>query len=213
MIDNNSLKKIVENLKRDGYLKTQEIIEAFLKVDRKDFVPEYLKEDAYLNIPLSIGEGQTISQPLTVAFMLELLDVRAGEKVLDVGSGSGWTSALLANIVGKNGKVIAIERIPELCEMGKENIEKYGFIKSGVVEYVCADGTLGYKKEAPFDKIVAAAAGDTIPEAWKRQLKIGGRIVVPVKSSIMQLDKLGEDKFKEKEFVGFSFVPLVSNSI
>lgn len=214
---NSNLENLVENLKSKGYLKTQRIIDAFLAVDRIDFVPDYLKEDAYLNIPLSIGEGQTISQPLTVAFMLELLETKEGDKVLDVGAGSGWTSALLAYLVGGKGKVIAVERKPELCEMSKNNIEKYNFIKKGIVECVCGNAVKAIKELTTcpelvegFDKIVAAASGDTVPEIWKEQLKVGGRILVPIRSSIVQLDKIGENKFEEKEFAGFSFVPLVS---
>lgn len=209
MISEN-LKNLVEILKREDYLKTPEIIEAFLSVDRADFVPRHLKEDAYLNIPLPIGEGQTISQPLTVAFMLELLSPKSGDKILDIGSGSGWTSALLARIIGKKGKVVAVERIPELCEIGGENVNKYGFIKNGIVRYECVNGISGFAEEAPFDKIIAAAAGEEIPEAWKNQLKIGGVIVAPVKNSIVKITKIGKDQFDEKEFVGFSFVPLVT---
>ena len=113
-------------------MKTPSIIEAFEKVDRKDFVPEELKDKAYLNTPLPIGYGQTISQPLTVAFMLELLQPQAGDKVLEIGSGSGWQTALLAHMVsGGNGrgKVIAVELIPELMAFGRKNVAKYGFIK------------------------------------------------------------------------------------
>lgn len=101
---NRDLKNLVEHLRNGGYLKTPKIIDAFLNIDRIDFVPENLKEDAYLNIPLPIGKGQTISQPLTVAFMLELLGPKYGDKILDVGAGSGWTSALLAYIVSLNPK-------------------------------------------------------------------------------------------------------------
>ena len=111
---------LIDSLIKDGYLKTPEIIEAFKAIDRANFVSNELKGDAYLNVPLSIGFGQTISQPLTVAFMLELLQPKKGEKILDVGAGSGWTIALLAFIVGDppagGGKIIGVERIPELKE-------------------------------------------------------------------------------------------------
>lgn len=113
----NLIQKIIDS----GYLKSPHIIEAFLAIDRKDFVVSGYQDETYLNTPLSIGFGQTISQPLTVAFILELLRPQAGEKILDIGSGSGWTTALLAYIVSqkKKGKVIAIERIPELKKFGE----------------------------------------------------------------------------------------------
>ena len=107
---------LVKDLIYSGYLKTDRIIDAFSKIRRVDFVPEDLESAAQANIPLPIGQGQTISQPLTVAFMLEKLEPLPGNKILDVGSGSGWTAVLLAHIVGEKGKVIGMERIKELCD-------------------------------------------------------------------------------------------------
>ncbi len=203
---------LITSLIKDGYLKTPEIIEAFKQIDRADFVPEKHKLEAYVNAPLPINFGQTISQPLTVAFMLELLEPRPAEKILDVGFGSGWTSTLLAQMVGEQGKIIAVERISELYEFGANNIAKYNFIEKGIVRTINADGTKGYKKEAPYDKIIAGAAayGD-IPLNWKRQLKIGGRIVAPVENSIIVIDKVAKNRYDKKEYFGFSFVPLVKN--
>lgn len=201
---------LINSLIQEGYLKTPRIIDAFRKIDRADFVPDDLKSEAYINAPLPIGRGQTISQPLTVAFMLELLQPKEGEKILDIGSGSGWQAALLAHVVGLKGKVFAIELIPELMEFGKENVAKYNFIKKGIVKFLCVDGSKGLPEEAPFDKIIAAATSEKIPEAWKKQLKVGGRLVTPVGSSIWLLAKIGKDKFKEKEFPGFAFVPLIN---
>ena len=205
------MKQLIKNLISDGYLKTPEIIDAFYKIDRVNFVPEELKREAQVNAPLPIGYGQTISQPLTVAFMLELLQPKDGHKILDVGSGSGWQSSLLAYIVKDKGKIIAIERISELSEFGKDNSKKYNFKN---LEFVVGDGSKGYKKEAPYDRIiVAAAAFDEIPNELKNQLKINGRLVIPVKNSIWLVIKKEENKFEEKEFPGFAFVPLVENSI
>src|SRR3989344_867492 len=111
----NTLEGLIQELLSGGYLKTPRIIDAFRLIDRADFVlPEY-KDEACGNYPLPIGEGQTISQPLTVAFMLELLNPQPGEKILDIGAGSGWQTALLAEIVGPKGQIVAIERIPKLC--------------------------------------------------------------------------------------------------
>jgi len=201
---------LIDNLIEEGWLKTERIIEAFRKIKRVDFLPEDSRDLAEFNEALPIGYGQTISQPLVVAFMLELLDPKPGEKILDIGSGSCWTSALLAEIVGKKGKVIAIEIIPELVEFGKNNTEKYNFIKRGTVECICADGAKGYEKEAPYDKIlVSASVQRELPNAWKEQLKIDGKIVTPIGSSIWLFIKKSEKEFTEIEYPGFVFVPLI----
>ena len=204
---------LIASLKKDGYLKSPLVAEAFRIVDRKDFVPESAQESAYENIPLPIGFGQTISQPLTVAFMLDLLELKKGEKVLDIGSGSGWLAALMAHLIfdeeSKVGKVVSIERIPELKIFAEKNISRYETLKD-VVSFELGDGALGFLKEAPFDRIIAAAAAEEIPEAWKEQVKIGGRIVAPVQESIVVLDKVSKDEFSKKQYFGFSFVPLLS---
>lgn len=182
-------------------------------------MPERFKNLEELNQPLPIGFGQTISQPLVVAFMLELLKPKPGEKVLDVGCGSGWTTALLAFIVSsqgspkpevQNGKVIAIEVIPELKEFGQKNVAKYNFIKRGVVEFICADGSKGCQKEAPFDKILVSAEAEKCFQNWKEQLKVGGKLVVPIGNSIWLFIKKSKGVFEEKEYPGFVFVPLIT---
>ena len=198
---------MVDVLIKDGWLKTSGIIEAFRKVKRIDFLPQDSKDLAELNEALPIGWGQTISQPLVVAFMLEQLQPQPGDKILDIGSGSGWTTALLAEIAGEQGKVIALEVVPELKKFGEKNTAKY---KLGQAQFICADGSKGYNKEAPFDKILASAALETkIPQAWKDQLKTGGRIVTPVGSSIWLLVKKSEAVWEETEYPGFAFVPLI----
>lgn len=209
---NPQYENLINSLIDDGYLKTSEIIEAFKAIDRQDFVTEEYKKEAYVNAALPIGFGQTISQPLTVAFMLEILAPKTGEKILDVGSGSGWKIALLAQIVEEKGKAIGIERISELAKIAKENISKYNFIEKGVVEVILGDGSNGYEKQAPYDKIIAGAtAAGEIPKEWKEQLKIGGRIVAPVDNSIIVIDKISKDKYEQKEHFGFSFVPLIKD--
>lgn len=222
MLTPRCLMNLIDFLISEGWLKTPRIIEAFRKIKRVDFLPEdperdasrpygaSMKDLAELNEALSIGFGQTISQPLVAAFMVELLEPKAGEKILDVGSGSGWTSALLSEIVGKEGKVVAIEVVPELKEFGEKNVSKYNYIKKGTAEFICADGSKGYEKEAPFDKILASASAEKLPQVWKEQLKIGGKIVAPIGNSIWLFVKKSPDDFEEFEHLGFVFVPLIS---
>lgn len=200
------MQQLIQKLMDSGCLKTPEIIAAFQKIDRADFVPEEIREFAYEDRPIPIGFDQTISQPRVVAFMLELLEPKRGEKIFDIGSGSGWQSGLLAEIVGAHGKVIAIERIPELFAFGKENLQKYRFQN---IEFIEGDASKKIKEDEYFDKIIAGAAGDTIPEALKSELRIGGTMVIPIKESILYLKKIDKEHFSKKEFPGFLFVPLV----
>jgi len=202
---------LIDSLIEGGWLKMPRIIEAFQKIKRVDFLPKGMEDLAELNEALPIGYGQTISQPLVVAFMIEQLEPKEGDKILDIGSGSGWTTALLAEIVGPKGKIIAIDIIPELVEFGKNNVTKYNFIEKGRVLFICADGSKGYKKEAPYDRILASAAVQTeVPQAWREELKIEGRIVTPIGSSIWLFIKKSEKDFDQIEYPGFAFVPLIT---
>jgi protein-L-isoaspartate(D-aspartate) O-methyltransferase len=219
-----SNEQLIRHLAELGYLKTPKMAEAFRRVDRRLFVDEDFAERAYEDEPLPIGSGQTISQPLVVAFMLELLDLKEGETVLEIGTGSGWQTVLLASGTCSeftaqeaqregiciNPHVVSIERVPELRVKAERNIQKTAGIAKGDIVLIEGDGAHGYGKYAPYDKIIAAAASDQIPAAWKDQLKIGGRIVAPSGDSIVVLDKTGRDSFEERSFFGFSFVPLVS---
>jgi protein-L-isoaspartate(D-aspartate) O-methyltransferase len=204
---------LVDELISEGYLKTDRIVDAFQKIDRAQFLPEDLRSQAETNIPLPIGYSQTISQPLTVAFMLELLDPKPAQVIMDVGSGSGWTTALLSRIVGEQGKIIAIERIPELCETGRKNADKFHFVKENIAEFYCQDGTRGFLRHAPYDRILVSAMAKEVPEELKEQLKIGGKMVIPVGNSLWLIEKKSTKSFDEEEFPGFSFVPLISKNI
>ena len=209
--------ELVKHLVDSGVLETSEIIAAFQKFDRADFVQKEYLDEAYEDHPLPIGHGQTISQPSTVAFMLELLQPKAGEKILDVGSGSGWTTALLAQIVGPSGKVFGVELIPALADFGRKNLEKYNF---SWAEIRSAGEKVGLAEEAPFDKILVSASGEEIPQELISQLKIGppaspekrggqgGRMVIPVQNSVWKIDKLTKSEVRKEEFPGFVFVPL-----
>jgi len=202
---------LINELVKQGWLKTPRIIEAFQKIKREDFLPADSRHLADLNEALPIGCNQTISQPLVAAFMLELLQPYTGDRILDIGSGSGWTTALLAEIIGQKGKVIALEIIPELRDFGQNNAAKYNFIKKGITEFVLANRSRGYEKEAPYDKILVSASlpGNNIPIAWKKQLKIGGRLVCPIINSIWLFIKKSENEFERFEYPGFVFVPLI----
>lgn len=214
------MKPFVEHLIRTGALKTRGIIEAMNHIDRVDFVPDDLRDSSCFDEPLPIGFGQTISQPWTVAFMLELLAPEGGECILDVGSGSGWQTALLAYIVshdregaelpeGRSGHVVGIEVIPELARRGRENLFKYNFIKRGIAEIHCLNAAKGYPEIRNFDRIIAAASVTAVPDAWKSQVKIGGRIVAPVDSHIVVMEKENQKDFKIERYEGFAFVPFV----
>lgn len=164
-------KRLIAKLRAEGWLKSSAVIRAFESVSRELFVKEEDIEQAYLDVPLPISKGQTISQPLTVAFMTELLDVKAGQKVLEIGTGSGYQAAILASIVGPSGKVYSVEIIPELVEFAKKNLEK---AKIKNVEVFLSDGSIGLKRFAPYDRIITTAAAPQIPEPLKQQLRVGG---------------------------------------
>lgn len=197
--------ELIHKLIGGGMLKTPRIIDAFKKIDRADFVPDEYKDEAYGDYPLPIGYGQTISQPSTVAFMLELLQPEEGNKILDVGSGSGWTTALLAQIVGSSGRVWGLELVPELVEFGRKNLGKYNFSWAEIHQ---AGAELGLPQEAPFDRILVSAAGEEMPPELISQLKAGGRLVIPIQNSVWKVDKISEKEIAKEEFPGFIFVPL-----
>lgn len=205
------MQTLIQDLIDEGHLKSTKVIKAFKKINRRDFLlPEHL-EHAAENRAIPINFGQTNSQPLTVAIMLELLKVKDGDKVLDIGYGSGWQTALLAEMTGPAGKVVAIERIPELCRFGEKNVKKYN-LKN--ITFVCADGTKGYNKEEPYDKIIVAAAAEIgIPDVFLNQLKVGGRLVIPIgkyEQDMVVVEKISKNDFKEHRIPGFQFVPLVA---
>lgn len=198
---------LIENLVNEGWLKTPRIIDAFKKVERKDFLPKEIKDLSEIDEALSIGFNQTISQPLVVAFMIELLNPQKGDRVLDIGSGSGWTTALLAEIVGKEGQVIAIERIPQLKKFGENNVSKYNFSN---VKFVLGDGSKRYSENYLFNKILISANSSKVYEAWKEELTVGGDLVFPMNSSIWKYHKINNKEFEKEEYPGYIFVPLIS---
>ncbi|TSC77119.1 MAG: protein-L-isoaspartate(D-aspartate) O-methyltransferase [Parcubacteria group bacterium Gr01-1014_31] len=199
--------RLVDALVAEGYLSDPALQQAFRRVRREDFLPPGMEMESAVNAPLPIGGGQTISQPMTVAFMLQLLAVRSGDRVLDVGSGSGWSTALLAHLVGPAGQVYAVERIPDLQRFGQGNVAKYGYAN---VTMVCGDGTLGLAEHAPFDRIQVAAAAAEVPSALRSQLKVGGRMVIPTQDEDLRLIvRRAKDEYNTTIYPGFLFVPLI----
>lgn len=179
----------------------------FELVKRKYFAPYDILDAIDLDIALPIGYGQTISQPSTVKMMFECLDVQKNDNVLDVGSGSGWTTALIATIVGKNGKVTAVELIPELVDFGKNNCKNFGINNA---KFHQSSKTIGWPKGAPYDRILVSASANSYPKELTKQLKIGGKIVIPVKNNILEITKINDLKLDIVSHPGFTFVPLIN---
>lgn len=188
-------------------MSNKRIEKAFKKIDRSNFVLPGYEELANFDIALPIGYGQTISEPTTVRLMLEWLDPKPGQAILDVGSGSGWTTALLSTIVGSKGKVFAVEIIPELKEFGEKNCRQLG-IKN--IEFFVANKNLGFNQFAPYDRILVSASAKEIPRELVEQLKADGKLVLPVGDIVYELKK-GKNDLKIIEHPGFLFVPLIKD--
>lgn len=200
--------RLVERLRFELDL-SNKVAEAMKKVPRHLFIPPAYRSEAYVDSPLPIGKGQTISAPHMVAIMCELLDLKEGEKVLEVGAGCGYHAAVVAEIVGKSGRIIAIERIPELAEVAKRNLEALGYDN---IVVIVGDGSKGYEEEAPYDKIYVTASAPKIPEPLIEQLKLGGKLVIPVGDFTQYLyvvEKDEEGMVKKENWGAVRFVPLV----
>jgi protein-L-isoaspartate(D-aspartate) O-methyltransferase len=176
-------------------------------VPREAFVPEHLQEFSYEDSALPIEAGQTISQPYIVARMLELAEIKPGDKVLEVGAGSGYAAAVMSRMANK---VFAIERHEELAKLARARLKRLGYAN---VEIIIADGTKGLPEEAPFQAIIVSAGGPHVPEALKHQLAIGGRLIIPIGEfgyqTLMRVRRTGKDSFKEEDFGAVAFVPLI----
>lgn len=201
-----SNKQLIHHLITSGALKSQFLINAFNKCDRILFIPKELYTYAYEDHPIPIGNGQTISQPYTVAIMLELLQPHIGNQVLDIGSGSGWTTALLATAVESSGFVHGVEIIPRLVEYGNENLIK-AKVHNASIE-LAKPSILGKPGEL-FDRILVSASASEMPESLLDQLKPGGILVTPVENSIWRITKKENGTYERYELPGFVFVPLI----
>ncbi len=188
-------------------LHNPQVLAAMAAVPREDFVPHALRAQAFDDRPLSIGAGQTISQPYMVAWMLDALDLRGDERVLEVGTGSGYAAAVLAELCAE---VLTIERIPELARTAATRLRRHG---RGNVQVRLGDGSLGWPEAAPFDAIVVAAGGPDVPPALQAQLAVGGRLVMPVgppnRQRLLRLRRTADDRFTREDLGPVVFVPLV----
>lgn len=184
----------------------ERILRAIKKIPREIFVPDEYIEHTYDDAALPIGYGQTISQPYTIAFMTEMLDIQPNMKVLEIGTGSGYHACVLCEL-GAN--VYTIERIPELYEMAKINFEKLGY----TVHQRLGDGSIGWEEEAPFDRIIVPASAPRIPSILIKQLKIGGKMIIPIGNREIQtmhlLTRCDETQYIDRRLQTFKFVPLI----
>lgn len=201
---------LLKELRQEGF--SPLILKAFEKVNREEFIPKEFLQFAYDNNPLPIGQGATISQPYTIAFMLQLLELerlknKTNIKILEIGSGSGYVLALIDSTI-KNVKIndyeiIGLEIIDSLVKKSKKILNS-----NKKVKIIKKDGSRGYKERVPFDRILVSAAFKEIPSHLFEQLNEGGILVVPVKNSIFRFKKLG-GKIEKKEYEGFVFVPVL----
>jgi protein-L-isoaspartate(D-aspartate) O-methyltransferase len=201
-------KRLVDSLVRQRYIKSEEVKKAFLEVPREEFLPDSLKTKAYIDTPLEIGYGQTISAPHMIAIMCESLDIVKGQKILEIGAGSGYHAAIVSHIVGEEGHVYTIERFENLAKRAEENLRKTGFTN---VSVEVGDGSLGLKKHEPYDRIYVTCAAPDVPEPLITQLKDFGKLLIPVGRMFCEL-KLIEKKegtIRSKNLGGCVFVPLV----
>jgi len=189
-------------------IRSQRVLDAMQAVPREEFLPEPMREFAYEDSPLPIAEGQTISQPYIVGLMADVLELEGGEDVLEIGTGSGYAAAVLSRIAGN---VYTVERIGQLAEKAASVLSHLGYSNVHVLH---ADGTLGWPDHAPYDAIVVAAGGPDVPDALKAQLKIGGRLVIPVGidrrlQELLRVTRLSRTEYRTEELADVRFVPLV----
>jgi protein-L-isoaspartate(D-aspartate) O-methyltransferase len=203
--------RLVERELRMLGINNEAVLQAMRTVPREAFVDEELREFAYRNAPLPIGSGQTISQPLVVAHMIEALELAPHERVLEIGTGSGYAAAILSRIAKE---VFTVERLQELADTATERLKRLGYDN---VHVLCGDGTRGWPEEAPFDAIVVAAGSPGVPPALLEQLRMGGRLVIPVgeekdSQQLTRVIRRGDDQFDYEDLGGVRFVPLIGEA-
>jgi protein-L-isoaspartate(D-aspartate) O-methyltransferase len=200
--------RLIVNLRSQRYIKTERVEQAFIMVPREAFLPESLKDYAYVDTPLDIGHGQTISAPHMVAIMCESLDIKDDQKILEIGTGSGYHAAIVAQLVGKAGSVYTIERFESLAEKAKKNLKRIG-CTNVIVEV--GDGSCGLPLYQPYDRIYVTCAAPYIPQPLIDQLQDYGKLLVPIGDMYCELTLF--EKVKGKSVThglgGCVFVPLV----
>lgn len=199
---------VEDQIKRRG-VTDPATLESFVTVPRDRFIPEPQRRFAYADGPLPIGEGQTISQPYIVALMTQALQVEPGDRVLEIGTGSGYQAAILSQMAAH---VYTVERIASLAKHAEEAIRSLDYQN---VSFKVDDGTLGWAEHAPYDAIIVTAGGPVVPEALISQLKVGGRLVIPVGNEVMQtlvrVRKLSDDDWSQESLESVRFVPLIGD--
>src|SRR5947208_6340442 len=189
-------------------VRSEPVARAMREVPREAFMRAELREFAYSDSPLPIGEGQTISQPYIVAYMTDVLELEGGERVLEVGTGSGYAAAVLSRIADE---VYTIERHPSLARSARAALERLGYDNVHVIE---GDGTRGWPEAAPYDAIIVAAGGIEVPPALRSQLAVGGRLLIPVgptprEQQLVRVTRVSEDEFEQEDLLPVRFVPLI----
>ena len=200
-------RRMVEQQIKAHGVKDQLVIDVMLEVPRHLFVEHGLQDQAYSDFPLPIGHNQTISQPYMVAFMTEALQLTGGERVLEIGTGSGYQAAVLSKIARY---VYTVERVADLARTARKALDSFGAYN---VHMRVNDGTCGWEDQAPFDAIITTAGAPSVPDALKQQLEIGGRLVIPVgtlgQQTLCCITRISAEKFEEKQLIDCRFVPLI----
>ena len=198
-------KELVDILRSKG-ISNQRVLDAFLKVERHLFVPDIMKQHAYKDVALPIGLGQTISQPYTVAYMTQEINPQPKQKILEIGTGSGYQAAILFEM---GARVFSIERHNDLYNSALKMFDKLNL----KIAARCSDGTIGWEEFSPYDGIIVTAGGPTVPIHFKKQLAVGGRLVIPVGDKQIQtlkiITKISDNEFETREVPYFAFVPLI----
>lgn len=198
----------MDKLVKRGYISSDIVEKAMREVPRHIFVPDEMKDMAYVDSPQPIGQGQTISAPHMVAMMLEALDVKPGQKILEIGGGMGYHAAVLGKMVGEEGEVYSVEYLEYLAKSGKKKLKK---ARIDNVHIIIGDGSSGYKEQSPYDRISVACGAPSIPDSLIKQLKDEGKILIPVGGKMYQnLIKVTKkrDSIEKENLGGVLFVPL-----